>query len=329
MGGGRPITRKSVRRALAAAGIHLLYRLLGALHRGFARRFCHLLGNLAWHMDRRGRTVSLENLELALGNRSSPQLRRTIGRSAYINLATNLVDLSRIRRNSVDDLDNLVTDGHESMQHIDRAVRAQQGIILLTPHLGNWELLTAYLASRGAPVHFVGREPYDERLDHIYEAIRGSHGARWIRRGGAFEQLRALLGEGELAILLMDQDTRRVQGTFVEFFGAPAWTPTGPVALARLTGAALIPGALIRREDHTYQLVLEPPIRTVKTTDDAYNDWENTRRATLALESLIERYPAQWVWFHRRWRTKPPPDWTPPAPPSMNDIYSIRPGSGP
>jgi KDO2-lipid IV(A) lauroyltransferase len=327
MGGG-PITRKSVRRALAAAGIHLLYQLLGALPRGIARRLCHLLGNLAWHMDRRGRTVSLGNLERALGDRSSLQLRRTIGRSAYINLATNLVDLSRISRHSGAELESLVTDGHESMQHIDRAVRTHQGIVLLTPHLGNWELLTAYLACRGAPVHFVGREPYDERLEHIYEAIRCSHGANWIRRGGAFEQLRALLEDGELTILLMDQDTRRVKGTFVEFFGEPAWTPTGPVALARLTGAALIPGALIRREDHTYHLVLEPPIRTVKTTDDAYNDWENTRRASLALESLIERYPAQWVWFHRRWRTTPPPDWTPPAPPPMTDIHTIRPESG-
>ena len=315
MGGGRPITRKSVRRALAAAGIHLLYRLLGTLPRGIAWRLCHLLGNLAWHMDRRGRSVSLRNLELALGDRSSFKLRRTIGRSAYINLATNLVDLSRVPRLSGDELDDLVTAGQESMQHIERAVRAQQGIVLLTPHLGNWELLTAYLASSGAPVHFVGRQPYDERLEHIYEAVRCSHGARWIRRGGAFERLRALLEDGELAILLIDQDTRSVQGTFVEFFGEPAWTPTGPVVLARLTGAAMIPGALIRREDHTYQLVLEPPIRTVKTTDDTYNDWENTRRASLSLESLVERYPAQWVWFHRRWRTTPPPDWTPPAPP--------------
>lgn len=321
-------TGKRVRRMLAAGGIHLLYRTLRAMPRMPALRLCRLLGRTAWYLDRRGRAHALANLETAFGARVDPSLRRSIGRSAYMNLAANLADLSRVSKLSAAELGELVTEGREGLVHVDRAVRAGRGIILLTPHLGNWELLAAYLASRGAPVHFVGREPYDERLESLYESVRGSHGAGWIRRGGAFERIRNVLSEGDLVLLLIDQDTKRVHGTFVEFFGRPAWTPTGPAVLARRTGAALIPGALIRRRDNAYRLIIEPPVRTVETPDSEYDDWENTRRCSLAMESLVERYPAQWVWFHARWRTSPPPGWAPPEPPGRDPFYAIRPPRG-
>ncbi len=325
MGRGPEIGPRGLRRAAAAAGIHFLYRVLRSLPRMPARRLCQQLGRAAWHLDRGGRRTSLTNIERAFGERIPPRQRRDIGRSAYMNLAANLPDLVRLSRLSDPELAALVGSGQESLGQIDRAVRSGRGIILLTPHLGNWELLTAYLASRGAPVHFLGREPYDQRLDPLYEEVRTSHGGSWIRRGGAFERIEELLGGGEMVILLMDQDTSRVRGTFVEFFGEPAWTPTGPAVLARRTGAVMLPGALVRQEDHTYRLHIEPPIRTVNTSDHAYDDWENTRRATLAMERLIERYPAQWVWFHRRWRTRPPEEWAPPEPSRPGGLQAIRP----
>ena len=324
MAGRRPIDGREVRRAVAAAGIHLLFRILRGLPRRAALRFCQLLGRLAWMLDRRGRRVSLTNIEHAFGARVEPGLRRSIGRSAYINLAANLADLSRVSKLSTESLSKLVTEGQEGFIQIEKAVRKGRGIIILTPHLGNWELLTAYLGSRGAPVHFVGREPYDERLDALFESVRCSHGAGWIRRGGAFGRIREVLNEGELVLLLIDQDTSRVRGTYVDFFGRPAWTATGPAVLARLTGATILPTALIRLQNHSYRLVMEPPIRTVDTSDEEYDDWENTRRCTLALESLIERFPAQWVWFHRRWRIRPPNGWVPPEPPGPDPLYPIR-----
>lgn len=251
-------------------------------------------------------------------------LRRDIGRSAYINLTVNLTDLARLPRMDAEQVSGLVTEGRDTLAHIHRAARDGRGIILLAPHLGNWELLTAYLASRGAPVHFVGREPYDDRLDGLYEAVRCTHGGRWIRRGGAFERIQEVLRAGEMVMILMDQDTRRVRGTFVEFFGEPAWTPTGPAVLTRLTGAAMLPAALLRRRDGNYRLLIEPPVRTVSTGHDVWDDYENTRRATRSLEALIERFPAQWVWFHRRWSTRPPQGWQSPEPPAPDPLVTIR-----
>jgi KDO2-lipid IV(A) lauroyltransferase len=115
--------------------------------------------------------------------------------------------------------------------------------------------------------------------------------------------------------MLIDQDTGRVKGTFVEFFGRAAWTATGPAALARLTGASLLPGALVRSDPGRYRFVLDGEVERSETGDREFDDWETTRRATLALEGIVRRWPDQWTWFHRRWGTDPPAGWQPPAVP--------------
>ena len=318
-----------LRRDLAAGGIFLIYWILRSLPRRMAIWLCRLLGRAAWIFDASGRRVALQNLERAYGERHGLSRRRAMGRAAYVNLAANLADLSRLSRMSGNELAALVTEGEETLVNLEDAIGDRRGVILLTPHLGNWELLAAYLANRGVSVHFVGREPYDGRLDPLFEAVRTSQGASWVRRGGAFEQLCQILGRGEVAILLIDHDTGRAKGTFVEFFGKRAWTPTGPAALGRLTESVMVPSALLRRADNTYRLLIEAPIQTVSTGDAEYDDWENTRRASLAVESLIERSPEHWTWFHRRWRTHPPADWVPPAPPRpLANIEVPPPGEG-
>lgn len=318
------ISRRRARRALAAAGIHFLYTALRLIPRRLALMKCRILGTIAWTFDSRGRKVALDNTGIVYGETLPLRERRALVHAAYRNLAANLVDLSRLSSLSDEALLSLVAVDVESLRHLDGAVETGRGIILLTPHLGNWELLTAYMAVRGVKVHFVGRRPYDERLERLFENVRSSHGAAWVSRGGAFDQLVDLLSGGEVAIMLIDQDTGRVKGTFVDFFGSPAWTATGPAVLARLTGALLLPGALVRVKKERYRLVLDEPVERVMTGDDEYDDWETTRRASLALESLVRRFPDQWAWFHRRWRTRPPLDWQPPSPagaaPPIDDL---------
>lgn len=309
------ISRRRIRRTLAAGGIRLLYGMLRLLPRRFAVGLSRTLGLVAWRVDPRRSTVALSNLERAFGGGSSTDEMKALARSSYANLASNLPDLSRLSRMSQSGLAAIVTEGKETFEVLAGASSGGRGVVILTPHLGNWELLAAYLSSRGVRVHFVGRKPYDERLEQLYADVRTSHGASWISRGGAFEQLSEVLGRGEAAIMLIDQDTDRVKGTFVDFFGSPAWTATGPAVLARNTGAVMLPGAMLRTAGDTYRLLLEEPLTLVDTGDDDYDDWENTRRASAALESLIRRFPEQWTWFHRRWRTRPPEGWAPPTPP--------------
>ncbi len=304
-----------LRRNLAAGGVYFIYGLLRILPRSAAIAVCRIVGRAAWLLDRSGRRVVFNNLDIAFGADRMPASRKTLGMASYVNLAVNLADLSRVSRLSGNKLDSMVVRNPESIVHLDSMSKGNLGAIVLTPHLGNWELLTAYLANMGLKVHFVGREPYDQRLRKLYESVRTSRGGEWISRGGAFDRLREVLGDGEIAIMLIDQDTGRVKGTFVDFFDRKAWTPTGPAVLARLTGSVLIPCALVREKDHSYSLLIEQPVDTVETGIEDYDDWENTRRASLAMESLVRRYPDQWAWFHRRWRTRPPESWIDPVPP--------------
>ena len=304
-----------LRRNLAAGGIYFIYGLLRILPRSAAIAVCKIVGRAAWLLDRSGRRVVFNNLEIAFGADQLPASRKTLGMASYLNLAVNLADLSRVSRLSGNKLNSLVVRNPKSKAHLDTMSNGNLGAIVLTPHLGNWELLTVYLANMGLKVHFVGREPYDQRLRQLYESVRTSCGGAWISRGGAFDRLCEVLGNGEIAIMLIDQDTGRVRGTFVDFFGRKAWTPTGPAVLARLTGSVLIPCALVREKDHSYSLVIEQSVDTVETGNEDYDDWENTRRASLAMESLVRRYPDQWAWFHSRWRTRPPESWVDPVPP--------------
>ncbi len=312
------ISRRRARRTIVAGGIHFLYFALRVLPRRLALMKCRVLGTLAWRVDARGRRRALENTSVAYGTTLSPREREALVHAAYRNLVANLVDLSRVSTLSDDTLRSLVTLDDETLNRLESALGAGRGIILLTPHLGNWELLTAYLAVRGVKVHYVGRRPYDDRLDEIFKAVRSSHGAEWVSRGGAFEQLMDLLNRGEVAIMLIDQDTRRVRGTFVDFFGTPTWTATGPAVLARRTGALLQPGALVWSEKERYRLIIDEPVERIVTGSDEFDDWETTRRVSAALESLVRRFPDQWTWFHRRWRTRPPVDWISPSPPTAD-----------
>jgi lauroyl/myristoyl acyltransferase len=313
----------------SAVALPSLRWVLGSLPRPLALVLGRLLGRVAWYLDGASRRTSLANLERAFGERIDRGRRISIGRSAMINLAAGMVDLVRLPRLEAEDLAALVPEGNETLERITRAVRSGRGIILLAPHLGNWELLPAYLAIRGAPVHYLARPPRDPRLRGPAGEVRRSQEVVWLRRGGVFARVKSLLEDRGLVVLSIDQEFRARPGVAVPFFGEAVWTPRFPAALARLTGAVVLPGALLRRRDHRYRLLLEAPIRMSRSGDEEYDDWENSRRFSLAVESLVERFPAQWTWSERRWGTFPvtgmPP---PPRPPGSDLLTRIRPSNG-
>ncbi|HUU61922.1 MAG TPA: hypothetical protein VMX37_06010, partial [Acidimicrobiia bacterium] len=216
-----PVVRRRRRRfpRRSAVALPLLRWLQGFLPRSLALLLGRLLGRVAWYADGTLRRTSLENLERAFGERIDRGRRVSIGRSALINLAAGAVDLLRLPRLDADELAALVPEGNETLDRITRAVRSGRGIILLAPHLGNWELLPAYLASRGAPVHHMARPPRDHRLRGLSGEVRRSQGVVWLRRGGAFAQLRVLLEDRGLVVLSIDQEFRARHGVAVPFFG--------------------------------------------------------------------------------------------------------------
>ena len=149
----------------------------------------------------------------------------------------------------------------------------------------------------------IARRIYFEKYDNFLNRLRGIHDVDVIYRDDSPKKvLRVLKGNGIMGILA-DQDVDSVDGVFVDFFGMPAYTPSGPVLLAVSSGAKIVPAFIIRRNG-SHELVIEDPIELDDTGEKEKDVVTNTQRWSAVVESYIKRYPEQWVWMHRRWKTK-------------------------
>ena len=208
----------------------------------------------------------------------------------------------RLGSNTKEELDRIVAA--EGLEHLDRTSEEGKGVVLLSGHIGNWELLGAYIAMKGYPFSVVGRSLNNPRLDRLLVAHRERLGLKNIARGKATRQILRALHRGEMVGFLIDQDTE-VEGAFVDFLGRPAYTPTGPVTLALKLGAPIVSAAIHREQDDTYHVVVRPRLEPARTDDVAEDIRVNTAICSKVLEDFIREHPAQWVWMHRRWKTKP------------------------
>jgi KDO2-lipid IV(A) lauroyltransferase len=229
--------------------------------------------------------------------------RRRIVRDMFVHLARSALEMLHLPAILEDPDATLLTP--EVRQVWDEALAEGRGVVAVTGHIGNWELVAQVLARAGYPVSTIAKPLYDPRLTRWIDAERSAFGLHVIWRGnsrGARDMLRVFRQGGILA-LLIDQDTR-VEGAFVPFFGQPAHTSTAPATLARRFGAPVVVGWGHRRGDrHCLHFErLEYPV----TEDAAADALELTARLSARLEAAIREVPEQWVWLHARWKQHPP-----------------------
>jgi len=194
----------------------------------------------------------------------------------------------------------------DGLDHMRDALGEGRGVMFVTAHCGNWELLSARLPVAGVPLISVVRELDDARVDHLVTTSRTRFGTEIFPRGpAAGRHIARALAKNKVVGLLIDQDIRDVPGVFVPFFGRPAWTPSGAAMLAIRRGCPVIPGFIHRRPDGTHAAEIHPPLTMPRdgTLEDRIQ--ELTAAATAAIERQIRAYPEQWVWMHRRWRRQP------------------------
>ena len=190
---------------------------------------------------------------------------------------------------------------YEGFEHFEEARRRGKGVLFATAHLGNWELSAFAHALLTAPMNVVVRPLDNPRIDRLVERRRTLSGNRLIEKKDFARGILKALAANEAVGILIDQNASLDGGVFVDFFGIPACAGTGFVKLAAHTGAAVIPGfALWSEAERKYVLRFFPP---VAMTGDAQAD---TARLHAVLESVIREYPDQWLWIHRRWKTRPP-----------------------
>jgi KDO2-lipid IV(A) lauroyltransferase len=187
-----------------------------------------------------------------------------------------------------------------------REVTARGPAIFLTSHTGCWELLGAYLAIEGIPLDVVARRIYDERLERMLIDSRESAGMGNISRGTGTREIIRSLNAGRGIGFLIDQDIKNVKGEFVDFFGIPAHTATAPAQLALRRGIPILPILTYRDDNHCHHACIGEPLMIDISGDIDRDIHALTSRCSEVTEAFIREHPEQWVWFHERWKTRPP-----------------------
>jgi KDO2-lipid IV(A) lauroyltransferase len=278
-------------------------RTLGRLPRGLARLLAGGLAFAVYWSFGRLRRVGVRNLELAL-----PELpfdeRNRILRGVYIHLGWQLVELCRMTRYTPEN-----THGWMRTEGLDNYLAAQargKGVLVLTGHLGAWELSSFYHSLMGYPMGMVIRRLDNRRLDEFVNGIRCLHGNRVLDKGDFARGLLTAMRTGQTVGILMDTNMTPPQGVFVEFFGKPACTASGLARVALKTGAAVLPGFMVwEAAERRYVLHFGPPLVFEQTGDEETDIIAATQQCASVTETWIRRYPDQWLWIHRRWKTRP------------------------
>jgi KDO2-lipid IV(A) lauroyltransferase len=259
-----------------------------------------VLGSAASHLFRKDRQRALDNLELAFPDTPEP-VRSALAAAMFKTLGRNFFEFLNLEGSSKERLGELVEKvlGEE---HLDRAMAAHRGLIAITGHIGCWELLAAYFASRGYPLNVVGRELWEKRLNKRLLTIRDSMGYRTIDRDSSGKEMIRALRDKQVVAVLIDQHTR-VSGIHVPFFDRPAHTPVGVAKLAVATGAPILPMAIYMRRNGRHEIRILPPVELPGNAAGKEEQIEElTRRCSRAVEELVRYDPKQWVWFHNRWQ---------------------------
>ncbi len=259
------------------------------------------LGTIAYLILNKERKKAIENLSTAFSKEMTILEIKRLCRESFQNLGINLIELLRFPKLNRENIDEFVTI--IGRDRIDTALKNGKGAIMLTAHLGNWELMAVYAALKDYPTNVVARPIYYEGYNKILVKLRESKGIKVIYRDDVKPMLQSLKNN-ELLGILSDQDTVKVDGLFVKFFDELAYTPTGPAALAMKTGAPLIPCFIIR-ENGRHKIFVEEPLPVMTTGDKDKDLLINTEMYSKAIEKWVRKYPSQWVWMHQRWKTRP------------------------
>ena len=195
---------------------------------------------------------------------------------------------------------------YEGLENYQAARDRGKGVLVLTGHLGAWELSSFYHSLMGMPMGMVIRRLDNPLVDAFVNRIRCLHGNRVIHKDDFARGLIASMRAGETVGILMDTNMTPPQGVFVPFFGVQACTASGMARIAAKTGAAVLPGFLLWEEsERRYVLHFGKELPVVHTGDSEQDAIVNTATFTAAIEAYVRRYPEQWLWMHRRWKTRP------------------------
>ena len=286
--------------------IATLFVIIGTFPRRWLIVAGDFLGRLLFGANRKHRTIAVNNLTRAFGHEMNTREIEILARQVFKNLGQIIFEIAwsaRLKRN--DFTKHFSIHGIEDYR---AAGKKGRGVLLLTIHVGNWELLPIVGAMGGLPVDIVYRPLDFVPLNDYFLRLRSRFGAGMIPTTRSMRKILKSLNSGRSVALLMDQNFDCHEGVFVDFFGHRACTNKGMALLARKTGAPVVPVFLVREKER-FRAEFGAEIPWIKTGDKTNDIESNTECYNKVIEDFIRRYPDQWFWVHQRWKTKPFHPW--------------------
>lgn len=279
---------------------------LGVLPRPVAIAVGLSLGHLAYLLPGNLRRTGKRNLDIAFPELSEPERRRLL-RGCFASLGRLLGEFSQLPKATPESLRRIIEYDEVGLAHLREAEKNKRGVIFLTGHLGVWELHSFGWSALEYPLSFLVRPLDNPRVEEMIEAVRTRFGNRAIDKQSAARQALRVLREGGTLGILSDLNTQTREGVFVPFFGKLACTNAGIATLALKTDAVVIPTCAVwNKQRKRYFFHGDPPVELVRTGDHAKDIEVNTARFAAAVEHMVRLYPDQWLWIHKRWKTRPP-----------------------
>lgn len=293
-----------MRQNIEYLAVWLLVRTLGALPRPLARSLGNIIAYSAYMLHRRLVRVGHKNLQLAFPDLTRRERKRIL-RTVFAGLGRQLAEFSRFPKYTRENISKIAV--YEGFENFEAARRRGKGVLFLTGHVGAWEIGSFAHSIYGNPMNIVVRDLDNKLVDNLVRRYRTQHGnVTFDNRDFARGLLGAMRG-GETVGILMDTNMTPPQGVFVDFFGLSACTASGLARVALKTDAAVVPAFTIWDPGiRKYKVSFEPALTLTRTGDNEADAVSNTALFTQAIERCVREHPDQWLWVHRRWKTRPP-----------------------
>lgn len=266
-------------------------------------RLMRALGFILYYLMPERRRVARINLDIAFGDEKTPCQKGRIARASFQNSMALLFDFLKVPQLSVKEREAIVTiEGEERLKE---ALGKGRGVLAVSAHYGNFLLLLCFLGLHGYPLHVVTRHFRSERLEGVYAAIFARFGVfTFPRRHEAANILKALKN-GAIVGYVLDQNMRAENGVFVNFFGRSASTIKGLATLAGRYGSPILPAYIVSTPEGRHHIHVGQAMLIENPKEMKARERELTQHYTTLIEEWIRLRPEQWLWSHRRFKTRP------------------------
>lgn len=281
----------------------IIIKLLGVLPRPLARAVGISFAQLIYLLHFRLRRVGMRNLALAFPEKTNSERARIL-RGEFTSLGRQLAEVCHFPKYTLENVNQVIV--YDGFENYERAHARGKGVLFLTAHFGGWELSAFSHSMHGHWMHVVMRPMDNVYLNELIRKYRTMHGNTAVDKDDFVRGLLAAMKKGEVVGILMDTNMTPPQGIFVNFFGIPACTASGLARIALRTDAAVVPtftiwDPVLRK----YRLRFDPAVELIRTSDNEADITANTQLFTKIIEDYVRHYPDQWLWVHRRWKTRP------------------------